>query len=87
MNVFVVIEDAMGGDQYAGVHRVRPGVGSGARVLDVKVVGPQADQQMVYIAQTYDRTMDVHRFEGVYGDYDSARRASGPKGMPLSVPI
>ncbi|CAE6816805.1 hypothetical protein R75461_05910 [Paraburkholderia nemoris] len=34
-----------------------------------------------------DRTMDVHRFEGVYGDYQSAHRASGPKGSPLSIKI
>jgi hypothetical protein len=45
------------------------------------VVGAEADCNFVYIAQTYDRTMDVHRFEGVYGDYEMARRASGPQGV------
>ncbi|WP_155768292.1 hypothetical protein [Burkholderia vietnamiensis] len=87
MKVFVVIDDAMGGDQYAGVHRTRPDARPGARVVEVKVVGAQADPQLVYIAQTYDRTMDVHRFEGVYGDYGTADRASGPQGSPLGVKI
>ncbi|MGF6995504.1 hypothetical protein [Paraburkholderia sp. GAS32] len=87
MKVFVVIDDAMGGDQYAGVHRAQPDARPGARVIEVKVVGAQTDPEFVYIAQTYDRTMDVHRFEGVYGDYQSAHRASGPKGSPLSIKI
>ncbi len=56
-------------------------------MVEVKVVGAQADPQLVYIAQTYDRTMDVHRFEGVYGDYETADRASGPQGSPLGVKI
>lgn len=43
MNVFVVIDDAMGGDQYAGVHRTRPDDRPGSKVREVKVVGPQAD--------------------------------------------
>lgn len=87
MKVFVVIDDAMGGDQYAGVHRTRPAARQGVRVLEVKVVGAQTDPEFVYIAQTYDRTMDVHRFEGVYGDYETAHRASGQKGSPLGVKI
>lgn len=87
MNVFVVIDDAMGGDQYAGAYRTRPDARPGTRILEVKVVGAQTDPEVVYIAQTYDRTMDVHRFAGVYGDYESARRASGPSGVALNVQI
>ncbi|MEX3694211.1 hypothetical protein AB3X91_37845 [Paraburkholderia sp. BR14263] len=78
MNVFVAIDDAMGGDQYASVRRTRPDDRPGAKVREVKVVGAQTGPQFVYVAQTYDRTMDVHRFEGVYGDYETADRASGP---------
>ena len=81
MKVFVVIDDAMGGDQYAGVHRTQPDARPGAKVIEVKVLGAQTDPQFVYIAQTCDRTMDVHRFEGAYGDYETAKRASGPQGM------
>jgi hypothetical protein len=87
MHVFVVIDDAMGGDQYAGVHRTRPDDRPGTKVREVKVVGVQPDPEFVYVAQTYDRTWDVHRFEGVYGDYETAKRASGPKGSPLSIKI
>ncbi|HDR9758753.1 hypothetical protein KDX16_32195 [Burkholderia vietnamiensis] len=87
MNVFVIIGDAMGGEQYAGVHLTRPDDRPGSQVREVKVVGPQSDPQFVYVAQTYDRTMDVHRFEGVYGDYQTADRASGPKGVTFEVKI
>jgi hypothetical protein len=87
MKVFVVIAHAMGGEQFVSVHRARPDVGQGSRVLEVNIVGTQTDPEVVYIAQTYDRTMDVHNFEGVYGDYDRARQASGPKGSALNVNI
>jgi hypothetical protein len=81
MKVFVVIEDAMGGNVFTSVHRTRPDDRPRAHVFEVPVVGAEADCNFVYIAQTYDRTMDVHRFEGVYGDYEMARRASGPQGV------
>lgn len=87
MNVFVVIDDAMGGDQYAGVHRTQPDPRPGARVVEIEVAGTQPDPHLVYVAQIYDRTMDVHRFAGVYGDYEAAHRASGPKGVTLTVRI
>lgn len=87
MQVFVVIADAMGGEQFVGAHRARPDAGTAVRVLEVKVIGPQPDSEFVYIAQTYDRTMDVHNFKGVYGDYESARGASGPQGSTLEVKI
>jgi len=81
MKVFVVIEDAMGGNVFASVHRTLPADRPRAHVLEVPVVGAQADCKFVYVAQTYDRTMDVHRFEGVYCDDEMARRAAGPQGM------
>lgn len=81
MKVFVVIDDAMGGDVFSSVHRTRPQDRPGAKVREVAVVGAQADSEFVYIAQTYDRTMDVHRFKGAYGDYDAAKLASGPEGV------
>ncbi|WP_157643744.1 hypothetical protein [Burkholderia ubonensis] len=87
MKVFVVLANSMGGVQFVRVHRVPPDVGTGASVLEVNVVGVQPDPTVVYIAQTYDRAMDVHNFEGVYGDYDSARIASGPRGQALTVKI
>ncbi|EPX96160.1 MULTISPECIES: hypothetical protein [Ralstonia] len=87
MKVFVVIDDAMGGNQYAGVHRARPDVRQGNWVTEVNVVGVQTDPEFVYVAQTYDPGMDVHRFEGVYGNYDSAHHASGQRGLALRIKI
>lgn len=87
LSVFVVLEDAMGGDVYSGTHRTRPEGQTGKRVLNSTAVGEQSDPHVVYIAQIYDRTMDVHRFAGVYGNYEAARSASGPKGSTLTVNI
>lgn len=87
MKVFVVIDDAMGGDVFSSVHRTRPEDRPGATVREVTVIGTQADSEFVYIAQTYDRTMDVHRFKGAYGDYEAANLASGPKGVQPSFEI
>lgn len=39
MKAFVVIANAMGGEQFVSVHRARPDVETGARVLEVNVVG------------------------------------------------
>lgn len=87
MNVFVVLDNAMGGDQYAGVHRVRPEDRLGSRIIEVEVIGAQTDPQVVFIAQTLDPTMDVHRFKGVYGDFETAHRASGQRGSTLTIEI
>ncbi|MGF6970721.1 hypothetical protein OKW43_007816 [Paraburkholderia sp. WC7.3g] len=81
MKVFVVIDDVMGGDVFSSVHRTRPEDRQGAKVREVTVVGAQTDSEFVYIAQTYDGTMDVHRFKGAYGDYETAKLASGPQGV------
>ncbi|MGS0622400.1 hypothetical protein ACU8YE_05785 [Ralstonia sp. VS2407] len=87
MKVFVVIDSAMGGNVYAGVHRARPDARPGTWVLEVNVVGLQTDPDFVYVAQTLDPVMDVYRYEGVYGDYDRAHRASGQGGSALRIKI
>lgn len=87
MKVFVVIRDAMGGMQYGGVHRARADIPPGEKTLEVNVIGDQADPRVVYIAETLDRVMDVHRFEGVYGDFETADRAAGEGGVVLNVNI
>ncbi|WP_429484681.1 hypothetical protein [Paraburkholderia youngii] len=87
MSVFVVIAEAMCGVQFVSVHRVRPDVSGGDTVSEVSVVGQQIDPEVVYIAQTYDRSMDIHNFAGVYGNYDDARSASGQKGSTLQMKI
>jgi hypothetical protein len=87
MKVFVVIDDAMGGNVFNSVHRTRPDDRLGAKVREVTAVGAKTDSKFVYIAQTCDRTMDVHRFEGAYGDYETAKRASGPQGMQTRFEI
>ncbi|TES60687.1 hypothetical protein E2P84_44110 [Burkholderia cepacia] len=87
MKVFVTLANAMGGLDFRGAHRTAPEPKAGERVLEVAVIGNQPDPQVVYIAQTYDRSMDVHNFEGVYGDYEPARAASGPRGVALKIEI
>lgn len=96
MKVFVVLSNAMGGVRSSGVYRTRDAAdlrasenifGTDVRTIDFEVIGIQSDPNVVYIAQTYDRIMDIHNFEGVYGNYDDASRASGSKGQPLSCSL
>ncbi|MFM0008254.1 hypothetical protein PQR57_46050 [Paraburkholderia dipogonis] len=87
MKAFVVIDGAKRGGQFVSAHRARPDVDSGNTVLEVTVVGPQIDPEIVNIARTYDRSTDTHNFAGVYGNYDDARSASGQKGSPLQTKI
>lgn len=87
MKVFVVVAEAMRGLRFVSVHRTRPDVCDGNTAHQATVVGHQSDPEVVYIAQTYDRSMDVHNFEGVYGNYDEARSASGYKGSTLQTKI
>jgi len=86
-SVFVVLEEAMHGLHCVSVHRTRPTVSSGKAVHEVTVLGSQSDPEVVYIAQTYDRSNDIHNFAGVYGNYDEARSASGEKGSPRPTQI
>lgn len=92
MKVFVVLINAMGGVQHAGVHTTHAEadkraaeivVGSNPRVVEFVVRGDQDEVNVIFITQTYDRTMDIHNFEGVYGNHESAMHASGPQGQPL----
>lgn len=87
MSVFVVIDEAMRGLHCVSVHRAPPNVSGGHAVHEVSVAGSQIDPELVYIARTYDRSNDIHNFAGVYGNYDDARSASGPKGSPLPTKI
>lgn len=87
LKVFVVIAEAMRGLHFVSVHRARPIVSDSNAAHQVTVVGQQVDPDVVYIAQTYDRSMDIHNFAGVYGNYDDARSASGQKGSTLQVKI
>lgn len=77
----------MGGVQFVSVHRSQPSVGGARLVQEMTVVGQQSDPDVVYVAQTYDRSLDIHNFEGLYGNYADAHSASGPKGRPLQIAI
>jgi len=96
MKVHVVLADAMGGVQYCGAfttstqanQRLIEGVfGKSPRDVECSVTGVHPDPNVVFFAQTYNRTMDIHDFEGVYGNHDSALLASGLKGQPLRVTL
>jgi hypothetical protein len=86
-SVFVVLEDVMHGLHCVSVHRTRPTVKSAKAVHKVTVLGSQNDPEVVYIAQTYDRSNDIYNFAGLYGNYDEARSASGAKGSPRPTKI
>lgn len=92
MNVFVVLMNAMGGTQHVAIcateseadqRAASNEVGTNTRVVQLPVLGPQSEPNVVYVAQTYDRSWDTHNFEGVYGNYESASKASGPQGQAL----
>lgn len=87
MKVYVVVADAMGGTSFVGAYRTRPNAQAGQRILEVSVLGVQPDPTYVYIAQTYDRTMDVFNFEGVYGNYEITLQRRGQDGSTLNVEI
>jgi len=86
-SLFVVIEEVMRGSHCVSVHRTRPTVGRGEAVHEVTPLGLQSDPEVVYIAQTYDRSNDIYNFAGLYGNYDEARSASGAKGSPRPAKI
>lgn len=71
----------------ANEHLAKGVFGATPRVVELDVNCTQLDPNVVYVAQTYNRAMDIHDFEGVYGNYDSALHASGPKGQPLMIKL
>lgn len=96
MKVHVVLADAMGGVQYnrvfaskaeADQHLAKGVFGKFPRVVEFDVKGAHPDPKVVYVAQTYNRTMDTHEFEGVYGTFENAQIASGPKGQSLNITL
>jgi len=93
MNVFVVLTHAMGGWQLAGVHRTEDeanerlatlAFGLKPYVEQVVVVGEQPDLNGVYSAEYYDADGDVHHYQGIFGSFEAAKKAAGPRGQALS---
>jgi hypothetical protein len=92
MTVFVVLVDAMGGEQLIGtspthgeaLERLREVTfGANSRVREVPVLSAQPEPKMVYTAEYYERGLDVHYFEGVYGNKEAARRSVGKDGLVI----
>lgn len=92
MNVFVVLVDAMGGVQFVGVSATETGAndrlcqvtfGGNPRVVEVAVLGEQPDPKVVYTAEYYEPSYDMHFFEAIYGNSDAARRAAGKHGFAI----
>jgi hypothetical protein len=92
MNVFVVLVDAMGGEQLIGTSPTRGEAlerlskvtfGANPRVQEVPVLGEQPDPKMVYTAEYYEHGLDVHYFEAVYGNNAAARRSVGKDGLVI----
>lgn len=92
MNVFVVLVDAMGGTQFVGVSATRTGAtelldkvtfGTNRRVVEVAVLDEQPDPRIVYTAEHYEPSFDMHFFEAVYGNSDAARRSTGKHDLVI----
>lgn len=96
MEVFLVLTHYMHGIQEEGVFLTREaaeanikkrGGGGNPQVDRAFVRGRRsADSPLktVYTASTYDRTLDVHHYEGVYFNYEDAKNAAGKDGLKLT---
>jgi hypothetical protein len=93
MRVFVVVTRYMHGIQDEAVFssmanansylNTRGSEGS-PDILDEDIRGEMQEGNKVFTASTYDPSMDVHFYEGVYGSYESAKQAAGEKGQVLT---
>lgn len=93
MDVFVVLVNGMADSEFYGVFADRTlaerhcsslSVGRDRYVLEVPVKGDVTGEGKLYVAQRL-LAGDVLVFEGVYGNYDAARRASDGASV-LSYP-
>lgn len=96
MNVFVVVANYMSACQpirlYSSLDAARRFVDAARNrenleVRDCSVVGTLANPARVFTASRYDRSSDLHYFEGVYGTGRDARNAVGGDGDVLEHEI
>jgi hypothetical protein len=92
MEVFVVLSETRGGLHFSGVRRTSDQAdqhattvtfGTNRLVRPVFVRGHQPDPNKVYSAE-YLEVGDIQYFEDIFGNYEDARKAVGPKGAVLS---
>jgi hypothetical protein len=93
VDVFVILTHYMGGVQhYGGVfasmsaaqdHLVKNEIGGNPQIVKTSVIGPVDERGNVYIASTYDPSLDIHNFLGVYGSFEDADSAAGDGGLAL----
>ena len=96
MEVFVLITHYMNGVQESGVfasfqdaesHLAENQIGGNPEVIKCNVIGELTESNTVFTASSYDRSSDMHDFQGVYGSYDQAKKSAGDKGLVLNRAI
>jgi hypothetical protein len=93
MKVYVVITKYMGGLQDEAVFSSmqlakeylsqRDSQGA-PDVWETEVRGDIEEPSKVFTASWYERSSDIHNFDGVYGSYEQAKKAAGEQGMVLA---
>jgi len=54
------------------------------KVVEAQVRGELEEPNKVFTASWYDRPLDIHNFQGIYGSYEEAKKAAGERGLVLN---
>lgn len=93
MKVYVVVTKYMGGVQdeavFSSMQLARKYLSQrdsqGAPdVLETEVRGKIEEPDKVFTASWYERSLDIHHFDAVYGSFEHAKHAAGEKGSVLA---
>jgi hypothetical protein len=93
MKVYVVITRYMFGVQdeavFSSVDNAQQYLASRNRkgspeVVEEHIRGDMESPNTVYSASWYDKSSDIHHYEGVYGTFKDAKKAAGQQGLVLT---
>lgn len=96
MQVYVVVSRYMFGVQDCAIYDNRKSalkhiedneIGGNPDVIKSEVFGDLEKDNHVFTASYYDPSHDVHILEGIYGNYEQAKSASGENGLVLDRDI
>ena len=93
MQVFVVVNFYMYGKEAEKIFSSKEAAlayinnrkekGGDPKIEEFSVKGEIEDNSFVYTAASYDRYHDIHYLEGIYGNFDEAKKAAGKHGLVL----
>jgi len=96
MQVYVVVSRYMVGVQDCAIYDNRESalkhiegneIGGNPDVIKLEVFGELEKDNHVFTSSYYDPSHDSHILEGIYGNYENAKSASGEKGLVLGRDI